>query len=143
MFGATGGERIVYRLPRPTPGGGTALSLTPPEFLERDSLCSLLDLEHRHDHALRLRLNPNARHFFPLLQIDHRHHVAERRRDIHRLAIRREREPERIRGGWNRVLVREVGRGVDVHQVEPAVAHHDELAIGRDGDAVAGAALPG
>ena len=133
MFGATGGERIVYRLPRPTPGGGTALSLTPSSS-SSDSLCSLL--EHRHDHALRLRLNPNAPHFFSLLQIDHRQHVAERRRGIHRLAIRREREPERIRGAWNRVLVRKVGRGVEVHQVEPAVAHHDELAIERDGDAM-------
>ena len=27
-YGTTGGERIVYRLPHPAPGGGTALSLT-------------------------------------------------------------------------------------------------------------------
>ena len=37
-YGAPGGERIVYRLPHPAPGGGTALSLTPLEFLERLAL---------------------------------------------------------------------------------------------------------
>ena len=39
--GATGGERIVYRLPRPAPGGGTALSLTPSSS-SSDSRCSFL-----------------------------------------------------------------------------------------------------
>ena len=52
--GAPGGERIVYRLPHPAPGGGTALSLTPLEFLERVAL-----LIHRHRyHGV---LAPNAR----------------------------------------------------------------------------------
>ena len=37
-YGATGGERIVYLLPHPALGGGTALSLTPLEFLERLAL---------------------------------------------------------------------------------------------------------
>ncbi len=37
-YGATAGERIVYRLPHPAPDGTTALSLTPLEFLERVAL---------------------------------------------------------------------------------------------------------
>jgi len=40
--GATRGGRIVYRLPRPAPGGATALSLTPPSSSSSDSLCSFL-----------------------------------------------------------------------------------------------------
>ena len=48
VYGATGGERIVYRLPHPAPGGGTALSLTPLEFLERLALLIPPPRIHRH-----------------------------------------------------------------------------------------------
>jgi hypothetical protein len=46
--GAPGGERIVYRLPRPAPDGATALSLTPLEFLERLALLIHPPRIHRH-----------------------------------------------------------------------------------------------
>ena len=57
--GATAGERIVYRLPRPAPDGGTALSLTPLEFLER--LALLIHPPRIHRHRYHGVLAPNAR----------------------------------------------------------------------------------
>ncbi len=47
-YGASGGERIIYRLPRPAPDGTTALSLTPLEFLERLALLIAPPRIHRH-----------------------------------------------------------------------------------------------
>ena len=58
-YGAPGGERIVYRLPHPAPGGGTALSLTPLEFLER--LALLIPPPRIHRHRYHGMLAPNAR----------------------------------------------------------------------------------
>ena len=58
-YGATGGERIVYRLPHPAPGGGTALSLAPLEFLER--LAPLIPPPRIHRHRYHGVLAPNAK----------------------------------------------------------------------------------
>ena len=58
-YGTTGGERIVYRLPHPAPGGGTALSLTPLEFLER--LALLIPPPRIHWHRYHGVLAPNAK----------------------------------------------------------------------------------
>ncbi|MCH7564579.1 MAG: transposase, partial [Gemmatimonadetes bacterium] len=58
-YDATGGERIVYRLPHPAPGGGTALSLTPLEFLER--LALLIHPPRIHRHRYHGVLAPNAK----------------------------------------------------------------------------------
>jgi len=58
-YGATGGERIVYRLPHPAPDGTTALSLTPLEFLER--LALLIHPPRIHRHRYHGVLAPNAK----------------------------------------------------------------------------------
>ncbi len=58
-YGATGGERIVYRLPHPAPGGGTALLLTPLEVLKR--LALLIPPPRIHRHRYHGVLAPNAR----------------------------------------------------------------------------------
>ncbi len=57
--GASGGERVVYRLPHPAPDGSTALSLTPLEFLER--LALLIHPPRIHRHRYHGVLAPNAR----------------------------------------------------------------------------------
>jgi len=58
-YGATGGERVVYRLPHPAPDGTTALSLTPLEFLER--LALLIHPPRIHRHRYHGVLAPNAK----------------------------------------------------------------------------------
>ena len=58
-YGATGGERIVYRLPHPAPGGSTALSLTPLDFLDR--LALLIPPPRIHRHRYHGVLAPNAK----------------------------------------------------------------------------------
>ena len=58
-YGLPGGERIVYRVPNPAPGGGTALSLTPLEFLER--LALLIHPPRIHRHRYHAVLAPNAK----------------------------------------------------------------------------------
>ena len=58
-YGVPGGERIVYRLPRPAPDGAIALSLTPLEFLER--LALLIHPPRIHRHRYHGVLAPNAK----------------------------------------------------------------------------------
>ncbi|MCH7530511.1 MAG: transposase [Gemmatimonadetes bacterium] len=56
--GASGGEHIIYRLAHPAPGGTTALSLTPLEFLERLALLIHPPRIHRHGSYLDLPTRP-------------------------------------------------------------------------------------
>ncbi len=58
-YGATAGERIVYRLPHPAPDGTTALTLTHLEFLER--LALLIHPPRIHRHRYHGVLAPNAK----------------------------------------------------------------------------------
>ncbi len=59
--GASAGERVVYRLPRPAPDGAMALSLTPIEFLERLALLIHPPRIHRHRYHGVLAPNANLR----------------------------------------------------------------------------------
>ena len=61
-YGATAGERIVYRLPHPAPDGSTTLSLTPLEFLERLALLIAPPRIHRHRYHGVLAPNANLRY---------------------------------------------------------------------------------
>jgi hypothetical protein len=51
-------QRLVYRLPKPRPGGQTLLELTPAEFL--DHLALLVPLPRKHRHRYHGVLAPNA-----------------------------------------------------------------------------------
>ena len=70
-YGATGGERIVYRLPHPAPDGTTALSLTPLKLLER--LALLIHPPRIHRHRYHGVLAPNAKLRYQVIALGREH----------------------------------------------------------------------
>ncbi|MCH7935445.1 MAG: transposase [Gemmatimonadetes bacterium] len=112
--GATGGERIVYRLPRPAPGGGTALSLTPFEFLER--LALLIPPPRIHRHRYHGVLAPNSRLRSPVIGLGGEQGAVE-----HHLSAMSPNAQPRIRKSHEMMTSRSAAEGQEVNRVADEV----------------------
>ena len=97
--------------------------------------------DHRRDVALRHLPHLDLRQLFARRDVDHRHGVVVRVRDVHLFAVRREADPVGHLADFHLAEVLQVGHRVRIDGTVELAGRPQRLAVGRDQDAVRRRAL--